>query len=219
MEKKMTGADMETRFISFAGFDDVPFGTDILICDKNNPELKIACEICEDLWTPLPPSTRHALNGANVIVNLSAGNEIIGKSDYRRNLVQNHSAKLIAAYVYSNAGKDESTQDMVFAGHNMICENGTMLAQSELFDDGCRPHIKMLSYQLCYLLTIYDTCSECIYSYGNRLSNTYRVSQLYLTLIGYAGSNDVLGDISCHVSSRSVDFCRIFSGESTASVC
>ena len=127
--------DMETRFISFAGFDDVPFGTDILICDEKNPELKIACEICEDLWTPLPPSTRHALNGANVIVNLSAGNEIIGKADYRRNLVQNHSAKLIAAYVYSNAGKDESTQDMVFAGHKMICENGTILAQSELFGD------------------------------------------------------------------------------------
>ncbi|WP_027729242.1 NAD(+) synthase [Treponema sp. C6A8] len=127
--------DMEPRFISFAGFDDVPFGTDILICDENNPEVKIACEICEDLWTPLPPSTRHALNGANVIVNLSAGNEIIGKADYRRNLVQNHSAKLIAAYIYSNAGKDESTQDMVFAGHKMICENGTILAQSELFGD------------------------------------------------------------------------------------
>lgn len=127
--------DMETRFISFAGFDDLPFGTDILICDQNNPELKIACEICEDLWTPLPPSTRHALNGANVIVNLSAGNEIIGKADYRRNLVQNHSAKLIAAYVYSNAGKDESTQDMVFAGHKLICENGSILAQSQLFGD------------------------------------------------------------------------------------
>ncbi|EID85247.1 NAD+ synthetase [Treponema sp. JC4] len=127
--------DMETRFISFAGFDALPFGTDILICDQNNPEIKVACEICEDLWTPLPPSTRHALNGANVIVNLSAGNEIIGKADYRRNLVQNHSAKLIAAYVYSNAGKDESTQDMVFAGHKLICENGSILAQSQLFGE------------------------------------------------------------------------------------
>ena len=94
--------DMKTRFISFAGFDNVPFGSDILICDKNNPEVKIACELCEDLWVPLPPSTRHALNGANIIVNLSGGNEIIGKADYRRNLVKNHSAKLIAAYLYSN---------------------------------------------------------------------------------------------------------------------
>ena len=126
--------NMETRFISFAGFDDIPFGTDILICDKSNPELKIACELCEDLWVPLPPSIRHALNGANVIVNLSGGNEIIGKADYRRNLIKNHSAKLIAAYLYSNTGKDESTQDMVFAGHKLICENGSILAQSKLFD-------------------------------------------------------------------------------------
>lgn len=126
--------NMETRFISFAGFEDIPFGTDILICDKTNPELKIACELCEDLWVPLPPSIRHALNGANVIVNLSGGNEIIGKADYRRNLIKNHSAKLIAAYLYSNTGKDESTQDMVFAGHKLICENGSILAQSKLFD-------------------------------------------------------------------------------------
>ena len=126
--------NMETRFISFAGFDDIPFGTDILICDKSNPELKIACELCEDLWVPLPPSIRHALNGANVIVNLSGGNEIIGKADYRRNLIKNHSAKLIAAYLYANTGKDESTQDMVFAGHKLICENGSILAQSKLFD-------------------------------------------------------------------------------------
>lgn len=126
--------NMETRFISFAGFEDIPFGTDILICDKSNSELKIACELCEDLWVPLPPSIRHALNGANVIVNLSGGNEIIGKADYRRNLIKNHSAKLIAAYLYANTGKDESTQDMVFAGHKLICENGSILAQSKLFD-------------------------------------------------------------------------------------
>ena len=126
--------NMETRFISFAGFENIPFGTDILICDKSNSELKIACELCEDLWVPLPPSIRHALNGANVIVNLSGGNEIIGKADYRRNLIKNHSAKLIAAYLYANTGKDESTQDMVFAGHKLICENGSILAQSKLFD-------------------------------------------------------------------------------------
>lgn len=126
---------METRFIRFAGFDNVPFGTDILISDRTNPELKIACEICEDLWVPLPPSTRHALNGASVIVNLSGGNEIIGKADYRHDLVKNHSAKLIAAYLYSNAGQGESTQDMVFSAHRLICENGTVLAESELFDD------------------------------------------------------------------------------------
>jgi len=125
--------NMETKFIDYAGFQNIPFGTDILICDKTNSSVKIGCEICEDLWVPLPPSTRHTLNGATIIVNLSAGNEIIGKAEYRRNLVKNHSAKLICAYLYANAGKGESTQDMVFASHNLICENGTTLAEAKLF--------------------------------------------------------------------------------------
>lgn len=125
--------NMETQFISFAGFDNVPFGTDILIQDENNTDLTIGCELCEDLWVPVPPSSRHVLAGATVIVNLSAGNEIIGKAEYRRNLVKSHSARSLCAYLYANAGKDESTQDMIFAGHNLIAENGTLLAQSELF--------------------------------------------------------------------------------------
>ena len=127
--------NMETKLISFAGFDSVPFGTDILIQDKNNSALTIACELCEDLWVPVPPSSRHVLAGATVIVNLSAGNEVIGKADYRRNLVKSHSARSLCAYVYANAGKDESTQDMIFAGHNIIAENGTLLAQSTLFSN------------------------------------------------------------------------------------
>lgn len=125
--------NMETQFISFAGFENVPFGTDILIQDSDNPSLTIGCELCEDLWVPVPPSSRHVLAGATVIANLSAGNEIIGKADYRRNLVKSHSARSLCAYLYANAGKDESTQDMIFAGHNLIAENGTLLAQSELF--------------------------------------------------------------------------------------
>lgn len=127
--------DMKTDFMNFAGFCDVPFGTDILFKDKRQKNLTVACEICEDLWVPVPPSSRHALAGATVIVNLSAGNEIIGKAEYRRNLVKSHSAKILCGYVYANAGKDESTQDMVFSGHNLIAENGTLLAQSELFEN------------------------------------------------------------------------------------
>ncbi len=127
--------NMETEFISFAGFDDVPFGTDILLQEKSNSSLTIACEICEDLWVPLPPSTRHVLAGATVIANLSAGNEIIGKAEYRRNLVKSQSARSICAYLYANAGMDESTQDMVFAGHNLIVENGTLLAEAPLFSN------------------------------------------------------------------------------------
>ena len=127
--------NMETQFISFAGFENIPFGTDILIQDENNPSITIACELCEDLWVPVPPSSRHVLAGATVIANLSAGNEIIGKAEYRRNLVKSQSARSICAYLYANAGMDESTQDMVFAGHNLIVENGTLLAESALFSN------------------------------------------------------------------------------------
>ena len=125
--------NMKTQFITFAGFENVPFGTDILLQDETNSSLTIACELCEDLWVPVPPSSRHVLAGATVIANLSAGNEIVGKADYRKSLVKAQSARSICAYIYANAGKDESTQDMVFAGHNLIAENGTLLAESELF--------------------------------------------------------------------------------------
>ena len=127
--------NMETQFISFAGFDNIPFGTDILIQDQENPFLKIACELCEDLWVPVPPSSRHVLAGATVIANLSAGNEIIGKAEYRRSLVKSQAARSICAYLYANAGMDESTQDMVFAGHNLIVEDGTVLGESALFSN------------------------------------------------------------------------------------
>ena len=127
--------NMKTQHISYAGFSNIPFGTNILIQDKNYPELTIACELCEDLWVPLPPSSYHVLAGATLIANLSAGNEIIGKQDYRSSLIKSHSARSLCAYLYANAGKDESTQDMVFAGHNLIAENGTILSQSELFSN------------------------------------------------------------------------------------
>lgn len=114
---------------------DIPFGTDIIIQSSENSLVKIACEICEDLWVPLAPSTRHALNGATIIANLSAGNEVAGKAEYRKMLVTAHSAKIISAYIYANAGHDESTTDMVFSGHNLICHNGSIKSESKLFDD------------------------------------------------------------------------------------
>ncbi len=123
----------KTRFVDVAGFKNIPFGTDILIIDKNDSSFCIACELCEDLWVSVPPSSRHILNGATIIANLSAGNEIIGKASYRRNLVKSQSARSLCAYLYANAGHGESTQDMVFASHNLICENGTLLAESKLF--------------------------------------------------------------------------------------
>lgn len=116
--------------------DVVPMGTRILITSKAMPELKLACEICEDLWTPCPPSTGHALAGATLIANLSASDEVTGKEDYRRNLVTGQSARLICGYLYASAGEGESTMDVVYSGHNLIAENGTLLAESERFTTG-----------------------------------------------------------------------------------
>ena len=114
----------------------VPFGADIVFRAGNMPFFTVSCEICEDLWVPMPPSVRHALAGANIIVNLSCSDEIAGKAEYRRSLVKMQSSKLIGGYVYCDAGDGESTTDMVFAGHNVICENGTLLAESKLFENG-----------------------------------------------------------------------------------
>ena len=112
---------------------DIPFGTDILFGCEEYPELTVAAEICEDLWVTLPPSVFHAQAGANLIVNLSASNEMVGKDTYRRNLVSGQSARLVCAYIYANAGEGESTQDLVFGGQNMIAENGVILAEGERF--------------------------------------------------------------------------------------
>lgn len=113
----------------------VPFGMNLLFtCETIG--MTIAAEICEDLWTAIPPSSHHALAGANVLVNLSASNETIGKAAYRRELVKSQSARLLAAYLYASAGEGESTTDVVFSAHNMIAENGTLLAESNRFENG-----------------------------------------------------------------------------------
>ncbi|MCH5258239.1 MAG: NAD(+) synthase [Lachnospiraceae bacterium] len=113
--------------------EEVPFGTNILFEADAIGGLTVGCEICEDIWAPLSPSTLHALAGATVLVNLSASNETIGKDEYREMLVKSSSAKQIAAYIYSSAGEGESTQDLVFGGHCMIAENGIVLAQAKRF--------------------------------------------------------------------------------------
>ena len=115
-------------------FDDViPMGTNILFECSNVPNLIIAGEICEDLWVPNPPSVAHALAGANILINCSASNDIVGKMPYRDALISNHSKKLISAYIYANAGEGESTQDLVFGGQGIIAENGKILAKSTRF--------------------------------------------------------------------------------------
>ncbi len=108
----------------------VPFGTDLLI--RLN-EAAIGIELCEDLWVPIPPSSRLALAGANVILNLSASNEIVGKHAYLKQMIASQSGRLAAAYVYASAGFGESSTDLVFAGKGLIAENGTLLAESDRF--------------------------------------------------------------------------------------
>ena len=114
----------------------VPFGLNLLFECAELPELMFAAEICEDLWSPDPPSTMLALGGATVIANLSASNETIGKEAYRKALVTGQSARLICGYIFASAGEGESTQDLVFGGHRMIAENGTTLADSGLYTTG-----------------------------------------------------------------------------------
>ena len=111
----------------------VPFGTNILFTCETLHGLTVGCEICEDLWVADAPAVNHALQGATVIANLSASNETIGKDEYRELLVKSVSARLLCGYVYASAGEGESTQDLVFGGHNLIAENGTILAQVKKF--------------------------------------------------------------------------------------
>ena len=125
----------EVERVTFAG-TQVPFGMNQLFCCGRPAGLCVAAEICEDLWAPNPPSTAHALAGANVIVNLSASDEVTGKSAYREQLLADQSARLLCGYIYASAGEGESTQDLVFGGHNLVVENGHILAQSPRFSCG-----------------------------------------------------------------------------------
>lgn len=134
-ERRHFSAGTERGLINYCG-EEVGFGTNLLFCADNNPDLIVAAEICEDLWAPQSPSVKSAQAGAKIIVNLSCSDETVGKAEYRRELVKVQSAKLVCGYVYCDAGNGESTTDMVFAGHNLICENGRTVAQSNLFENG-----------------------------------------------------------------------------------
>ena len=125
----------KAREIEFDG-EMVPFGPKILFTAKQMEHLIVAAEICEDVWSPVPPSIEAVREGATVIVNCSASDETIGKATYRESLIEGQSARLIAGYIYSNAGEGESTTDLVFGGHNLIAENGTILAESKRFENG-----------------------------------------------------------------------------------
>jgi len=122
--------------VGFGG-EKIPFGTKILIRNiTDGGEFTAAAEICEDVWVPCPPSVSHAMNGAELIVNLSASNELIGKKEYRRLMISALSGRLMAGYAYSSAGEGESTGDVVFGGDDIIAENGRIIAEAEPFKNG-----------------------------------------------------------------------------------
>ena len=131
--RRFEQAPKENTLTNFNG-QKIPFGTHYVFASTTNSNFKFGVEICEDLWLPDAPSTKLALNGANLILNPSASNEITTKSDYRRLLVSSQSARLVCGYVYCNAGNGESTTDVVFSGHHIISENGTMIKESRGFD-------------------------------------------------------------------------------------
>jgi len=124
--------DLSDKEAHLFGYD-VPVGTDILFKAKNNPGVILGVEICEDLWIPIPPSSFQVVRGATIIANLSASNELIGKADYRKILVSQQSARGICGYIFTSCGVHESTTDVVFGGHAIIAENGSVLTESERF--------------------------------------------------------------------------------------
>ena len=137
--RHFSAGNKEVSYIEIPELDDsgsfIPFGADQLFKAENLPELVIGIDICEDLWMPIPPSCYHAMASATVIANLSASDETTGKDLYRRELVKNQSARLVSAYIYADAGEGESSTDLVFAGHNLIAENGSILTETKRFEN------------------------------------------------------------------------------------
>lgn len=135
--------------INFAG-QRTFLGRGLIFCCENVEDFNIGCEICEDLWSACPPSVKLAENGAAVILNPSCSDETVGKAEYRRELVKQMSGHLLSAYLYSDSGEGESTTDMVFAGHDLIAENGSILNESGVFES---PHIIFADIDLQRLIS------------------------------------------------------------------
>jgi NAD+ synthase (glutamine-hydrolysing) len=134
-KRQFAAAPAQSAAIGLCGQEDIPFGAGLLFACETVPELTLGVEICEDLWAPDSPSLSMTAAGATVIGNLSASNDIIGKDAYRRQLVSSQSAKLLCGYVYTSSGEGESTSDVVFGAHQLIAENGTLLAERR-FEQG-----------------------------------------------------------------------------------
>lgn len=184
----------------------VPFGKDLLFQDQGFKELCIGVEICEDLWSPVPPSSFAALSGATVLVNLSASNELVNKASYRTDLVKQQSARLVSAYIYASSGVYESTTDLVFSGHLLVSENGELLGQSKRFERessyiACDVDIQKLSSERRKNLTFREASD----SMANPMRRVYfrqrrGISQIsrYINPHPFVPSNMETRDERCH---------------------
>ncbi|SKA75577.1 NAD+ synthase (glutamine-hydrolysing) [Caloramator quimbayensis] len=147
----------------------VPFGS-VVFQNRRMPQMCIGAEVCEDLWAPIPPSSYAALNGASIIVNLSASNELINKASYRRELVKQQSGRLLCSYIYSSSGVHESTTDMVFSGHLLIGENGSILKENERFERDSEIIIQDIDVQRLFA----ERRKNLTFKDSNKLSKPYR---------------------------------------------
>ncbi len=160
--RQFTSGSPDVITIDWQG-EQLPFGMNQIFYYPDLPHLSLAAELCEDLWIPNPPSIVHALHGASVIANLSASNELIGKADYRRSLVSGQSARLVCGYIYASAGIGESSTDLVFGGHDLIAENGSLLAETKRFSNDSvisELDIDRLAYERRRMSTYPDVFSE-----------------------------------------------------------
>ncbi len=174
-EKRNFSSAPKTPLTVEIGGKEVLLDTRLIFSANNCNDFTVAAEICEDVWAPQSPSIQHARAGANIIVNLSCSNETVGKAEYRRKLIEIQSAKLVAGYVYCDSGDGESTTDAVFSGHNIIAENGKILAESKLFENGLiygEIDVEMLSAERRRTASVYDGESEekyCIKTFKTNL--------------------------------------------------
>ncbi len=160
--RQFTSGSPEVLLIDWQG-QKIPFGMNQIFYCPDMPHLALAVELCEDLWVPNPPSISHALHGASILANLSASNELIGKADYRRSLVSGQSARLICGYIYASAGIGESSTDLVFGGHDLIAENGSILGETQRFSNSAlisELDIDRLAYERRRMSTYPDSFSD-----------------------------------------------------------
>lgn len=174
-EKRNFSSAPKTPLTVEIGGKEVLLDKRLIFSANNCNDFTVAAEICEDVWAPQSPSIQHARAGANIIVNLSCSNETVGKAEYRRKLIEIQSAKLVAGYVYCDSGDGESTTDAVFSGHNIIAENGKILAESKLFENGLiygEIDVEMLSAERRRTASVYDGESEekyCVKTFKTNL--------------------------------------------------